>query len=124
MAFLNPEGDLSDADLEQLMALGVIPDQQSDLKDQIAQAQKLRYGSMPGMRGEGSRIQTAANPLEFLVAGVQGYRAGKEEKSLRAQQKDLQKSQIEARKLFLQRLRGPGQTPPIAPDQYSSGPEY
>lgn len=124
MAFLNPEGDLSEEDLQQLMALGIIPDQQSGLQDQLAQAQKLRYGSMPGMRGEGGRVQTAANPLEFLVAGVQGYKAGKDITKLRKEQQDLLKQQAEARKLFFKRLRGPGQTPPIASEQYSSGPEY
>lgn len=116
MAFLTPEGDLSDADLEQLMALGIIPDKQSGLQDQLTQAQKLRYGSMPEMRGEGGRIQTAANPLEFLTAGVQGYRAGKDIDKLRKEQADLLKQQTQARKLFFDRLRG--RTPPISP----SGP--
>lgn len=36
-------------------------------------ADELRATAAPGMRGEGGRVQTAANPLEFAGAALQRY---------------------------------------------------
>jgi len=52
------------------------------LKEQMAQAQALRDVPAPEMRGNG-RVQTAANPLEFIGRGIQQYRQGKEVRDLR-----------------------------------------
>lgn len=108
MAFLKPEDqDFSDEELQQLMELGIIPDQQSMMQDQMRMAEKLRYGSMPEMR-QGGRVQTAANPLEFLAAGLQGHKAGKQIEELKRKQDEMLQKQVSGRKLFYKGLRQPG----------------
>lgn len=97
--------DLTDEDIQELIRLGVIPDQQAALGGQLEQAQMLRDRSMAGpeMRGN-SRIQTAANPLEFLVSGLQGYRANKDIKSLQEQQAELIRQQATGRGKYYGKL--------------------
>jgi hypothetical protein len=105
--FLNPEGDeVSEEELLQLMGLGVIPDQQNLLKDQMAEANALRDKSRAGpqMRGN-SRVQTAANPLEFLSSYLGDRKAGKELDSLRKQQNDLLQQQVKGRSAYYNALR-------------------
>jgi hypothetical protein len=98
--------DMTDEQIQQLMELGVIPEQQNGLQQQMDIAKKLRYDNMPQMRGEGGRVQTAANPLEFLASGIQGYKAGKDMDELRKKQDGLLQQQVQGRKLFYQALRG------------------
>lgn len=106
MSFAPVETDeMSDEQIQQFIALGIIPDQQSALDRQMAIAEKLRYGQGPQMRGEGGRVQTAANPLEFLSHGIQGYKAGKELDTLRKKNEDLLQQQVQGRKSFYQALR-------------------
>lgn len=95
--------EMSDEDIQELIDLGIIPEQQQALAGQLERANALRDQSMAGpeMRGNG-RVQTAANPLEFLVSGVQGYRAGKEADSLQQQQADLLRRQAAGRNKFMQ----------------------
>ena len=108
MPFLPPDGteEMTDEELEQLMALGIIPDQQSALEKQMAIAQELRHGKGPEMRGGGGGYQTAANPLEFLASGLEKRKAGKEIDDLRARQEAMLQQQVQGRKLFYQNLRG------------------
>jgi hypothetical protein len=106
MAFLPPDAteEMTDEELQQLMALGIIPDQQGALEKQMALAEQLRYRNNPEMRGNG-RVQTAAHPLEFLASGIQGYKAGKQIEELRKKQDELLQQQVSGRKLFYQNLR-------------------
>ncbi len=110
------EQEMTDEQLEQLIALGIIPDKQSILDKQIATAEQLRYGQGPQMQGNG-RVQTAANPLEFLAHGIQGYRAGKDLKDLREQQAEMLRQQTAGRKAFFQQLqnRKPKPEEPVLP---------
>lgn len=95
--------EMSDEDIQELIALGVIPEEQQALAGQLERANALRDRAMAGpeMRGN-SRIQTAANPLEFLVSGLQGYRAGKDAESIQAQQAELLRRQAAGRNKFMQ----------------------
>lgn len=106
MPFLPPDAaeEMSDEELEQLMALGIIPDQQGALEKQMALAEQLRYRNAPEMR-QGSRVSTAAHPLEFIANGIEGYRAGKQLDELRKKQEELLQQQVQGRKLFYQNLR-------------------
>lgn len=128
MGFLTPEGgmdDMSDEELQQLIALGIIPDKQGMLDQQIKTAEALRYGSTPEMRGN-SRVQTAANPLEFLVAGIEGHRAGKKLDELRKSQEDLLKEQVAGRTNYFKKLRGrqPASQPPGFGPGYGEGESF
>lgn len=123
MAFLTPEGDFTEEELQQLMELGIIPDQNSQLDKQIATAEGLRYNKGPEMR-HGNRVSTAAHPLEFLAQAAQGIKAGKDMESLRAQQAELLRQQAAGRKLFYQKMYGgqqPQQDGPMLPPAEEGG---
>lgn len=124
MPFLTPDAEeLTDEQIRQLMELGIIPDQQSALQDQMRMAQELRYNNAPEMRGNG-RVQTAANPLEFLAAGMQSYKAGKELEEIKKRQAELLDKQVQGRSLYYKNLRRP-QLPPTQPDvPLDGGEEY
>lgn len=98
--------ELSDEEVNMLISLGIVPDKSKSLDDQLASAQALRADAMhgPEMRGN-YRVQTAANPLEFLAKGIQGYRAGKDIKDIQGQQQDLMSQTTDARKAFFEALR-------------------
>lgn len=102
----NPDGtaELTDEEIQQLMALGIIPDQQNALSQQMATADQLRYHNSPQMR-EGSRVTTAANPLEFVASTVQGIKAGKELEALKKRQDELLQKQVDGRSLYYKSLR-------------------
>lgn len=95
--------ELSDEELNQLIALGVIPEQQAELVRQAQQASALRRTPMPGMRQAGN-VAVAANPLEFLGAGLQQYAGQRREKELEGKLDDLRKQQLQARQLFANRM--------------------
>lgn len=110
------------------MALGVIPDQQNLLKDQMAEASALRQNSRAGpqMRGN-ARVQTAANPLEFLASYLGDRKAGKELDALRKQQNELLQQQVKGRSAYYNALRRRGGPPaastPLDPNDLGSGYE-
>lgn len=97
--------NLDDDQIQQLIALGVIPDQQNDLKKQMDQAQALRYAEAP--QGSYSRggIYVAASPLEHMARVMQGIKAGKDLEKLRDQQQSVLQNQVEGRQSFLDALR-------------------
>lgn len=107
------QDDMSEEDIQKLVAMGVIPDKQAILQRQIAQAQGLRDQPMPEMRGNG-RVNVAANPLEFLAKGVQNYKAGKKLEGLEGQEQGLLGEQTMGRKAFIDALRK-GRTPGFNP---------
>lgn len=125
--FLNVE-DLDDETINQILGLGVADEKSGLLGQQYKQAQALRYGPGPEGRDSG-RVYTAANPLEHLVHGIEGYRAGKDLKKLQAQQEALMNDQVAGRKAFLDALRKrtqPGIAGPMnggyGPQPYDGGP--
>lgn len=94
--------ELSDEDLAKLVAMGAIPEEQAALAKQIQQAQMLQQRAGPEMRGNG-RVQTAANPLEFVGAGLQQYAGMRKEKAAQAQMDALRKQQMQGRQLYASR---------------------
>jgi hypothetical protein len=114
------ETELSDDDINLLISLGVMPDKSKSLDEQLATAQGLRADAMKGPEMRGNyRVQTAANPLEFLAKGIQGYKAGKQIDDLRGQQDVLLNQQTAARQAFLRALRT-GKTPEMAEPNLSA----
>jgi hypothetical protein len=105
--FLKPEDTASAEELERLMSLGIAPDQQALLKDQMSQAQALRNRANPEMRGNG-RVMTAANPLEFVGAVMQKRQAGKDIEKLKKDQQDSLSKQAKDRALFYELMRRGG----------------
>ena len=62
--------------MDYLTSQGALQPQVQEIARQRALAEQLRKTPLPGMRGGGGRVQTAANPLEFLGAlGQQGVGA-------------------------------------------------
>ena len=86
--------------IEQLIALGVIPEQQSDLQQQMKMANELRNTKSPEMYGNG-RVMVAANPLEHLGVGLQRYAGQRDMKNIQQQQKDLRDQQVAGRSDFM-----------------------
>ena len=103
MAELNMQ-ELSDDDLAQLIQLGVIPEEQAQLMKQAQQAQMLQQRPGPQMRGEGGRVQTAANPLEFIGAGLQQYAGMRNEKKAMSKLDELRKQQLQGRQLYADKM--------------------
>ncbi len=100
----DPLADLTEDEISQLMELGVIPEEQKSLAEQLFQARELRYGQGPQGIDSG-RIFTAANPLEHAVHAYQGIKAGRQiDELLKKQQENLLK-QTEGRSAFLKALR-------------------
>lgn len=94
--------ELSDEDLAKLVELGAIPEQQAALAKQMQQARMLQQQAGPEMRGN-SRVQTAANPLEFLGTGLQQYAGMRQGKETQAKLDALQKQQMMGRQLYAQK---------------------
>jgi hypothetical protein len=125
--FLNIE-DLDEDTINQILGLGTADEKGGMLNQQIAQAQALRFGRGPQGRSYAG-VYTAANPLEHLVHGVEGYRAGKDLDRLHQQQQELMGEQVAGRKAFLDALRRrqqPGIAGPMnggyGPQPYDGGP--
>lgn len=100
----SPLGDIPPEVLAELLALGGIEGQLGDLAGQEQLAQMLRYRQGPEGRQAG-RVYTAANPLEHLAHGIQGYRAGQELKQIPGQREDLRNQQMAGRERFVELLR-------------------
>lgn len=95
--------ELSDEDLAQLIQLGVIPEEQAQLLKQQQQAQMLQQRAGPEMRSNG-RVQTAANPLEFIGSGLQQYAGMRKEKQALSKMDELRKQQLQGRQLYADKL--------------------
>lgn len=99
--------DLDDDQIHQLMQLGVIPEEQEGLQNQMNVAQKLRDRGPPKGQTVGpDGIYVAANPLEHLAYAMQGIKAGKDLEKLRDQQQGLLNQQVDARQIYADALRG------------------
>lgn len=97
--------NLSDEDIQQLVALGIIPDQQKDLDSQMATAQAIRDKGAP--QGQYSRggVYTAASPLEHIAYAAQGIKAGHDLNKLRGEQQKLLAQQIRGRSKYFNKFR-------------------
>lgn len=91
--------NLSEEDIQQLMELGIIPDQMQGLQTQMESAQKLRDRRAPQGTDTG-RVYVAASPLEHAAYAMQGIKAGKDLDRLRAQQQALLEKQVSGRSRF------------------------
>lgn len=97
--------NLSEEDLQKLIGMGIIPDEQASLEDQIKQAQMVRNRSGP--EGTYTRgMYVAASPLEHIAHAMEGIKAGKDLKNLRAQQQGLLEQQNQGRMSYLEALLG------------------
>jgi uncharacterized protein with von Willebrand factor type A (vWA) domain len=107
--------NLNDEDIQQLMALGIIPEQMEGLKSQMQTAQSLRDRGPPKGTDTG-RVYVAANPLEHLAYALEGMKAGKEIDRSRAEQQKLLAEQIRGRGKYFNRMND------ISPVQTTVGP--
>jgi hypothetical protein len=96
--------NLTDEEIQQIIAMGGLDDQNALLSGQLERANALRDQALqsPQMRGN-NRVQTAANPLEFLASGVTAYKQGKKADAIQQQQLDLLNRQASGRDAFYQR---------------------
>ena len=97
---------MSPEQIEQLIALGIIPEQQDQLNQQYASADALRNKATPEMRGNG-RVMVAANPLEPIGVGMQRYAGQRDAKRIQEQQDALRRQQVQGRTDFLKQWLGP-----------------
>lgn len=97
--------NLSDEDIQALMELGVIPDQQKGLDEQIATAQSIKDRKSPQGRTVGpSGVYVASSPLEHAVYAAQGIMAGRDMDKRRKEQQDLLIKQIKGRSKYFQKM--------------------
>jgi hypothetical protein len=97
--------NLTEDQLQELMNLGIIPDQQTSLDEQINQAQRVRNREAP--RGyDTGRVYVAASPLEHLAYALNGIKAEKDLKNLRSEQQGLLSQQASGRMTYLDALLG------------------
>lgn len=95
-----PSPPISDADLDSIAGMGGQELELDAMGSQLARAQALRDTALPGMRGEGGRVQTAANPLEFIGAGIKQYRGAKDAQRLEGEMKDVRGKLGESSKTY------------------------
>lgn len=100
----DPLADLSEEEIQQLMELGALPTEQSQLASSLAQATALRNKEGPQGQQTG-RVYTAASPIEHAVHAWQGIKAGKQMDSILKKQQENLLKQTEGRGAFLKALR-------------------
>lgn len=98
--------NLTDYQIQQLIQLGVIPDEDNVLNQQIQQAQSLRNSQAPQGGYSRGGVYTAASPLEHIARAAQGIKAQHDLKDLYARQQELFDSQVAGRQAYLDALRG------------------
>jgi len=94
-------------DPEQLMELGLIDDQKSDLHKQIAQARALRNVRGPQDGRQVGRVYVASSPLEHIGALAHNVVGRVNENRAREQLDAMRKKQIQGRAGFAKALAGP-----------------
>lgn len=100
----DPLEGMTPEQLEQLIQLGVIPEEQAMLAGSLSQARALRNKEGPKGTDMG-RVYVAASPLEHAVHAYEGYKAGNDIKDLTKKQQDTLKRQTEGRMAFVDALR-------------------
>lgn len=109
---------LDDETLQQLMELGIIPEQLDQLKQQMAQSQKIRDRGAPKGTDTG-RVYVAASPLEHAAYAMQGIKAGKDMDRDRLAQQKLLADQIRGRSAYFNKMN---QIQPVSPSVMRQGP--
>lgn len=100
---------LSPQELRQLLSLGVAPDQQQQLQQQLLQAQTLRAGS-----SESHHTSPLGALFHGLAGGIQSFAGGMRENQVAKQLQGLQGQQVDARQLLLSKLLRRRQPEPSA----------
>ena len=114
---------LTEDQIAALMQMGVLSGEESNIEEQLAQAQQLR--NRPGPRGRFSgRAYTKAHPLEHLASGINQVRGGIEANQAMEKRKANLEEQARLRQQFMaaylkNRKNPPGAT--IAPGQIPPG---
>lgn len=80
--------DITPEMLEQLKAMGVIPEEMTLLDAQLQQANLLRNAAGPEGLDSG-RVYTAANPMEHIGGLMQKYNANKEARGIEDRQRGM-----------------------------------
>lgn len=107
--------NLSEADIMQLMELGIIPPQLEDLKQQMSLAQNIRDREAPGGTYAG-RVYVADSPLKHAAFALQGIKAGKDIDKARLEQQKLLAKQVAGRGTFFNKYRQPQVDPELQND--------
>lgn len=102
--------NLDEETLQQLMALGIIPEELEGLKEQISSAQQIRDRRGPQGYDTG-RMYVAASPLEHAAFAMQGIKAGKDMEKARLEQQKLLAEQVRGRSLFFNKMNQPTVNP-------------
>lgn len=95
--------DLTPEQLEQLIALGVIPDEQAMLMQQMEQANALRNAPIP--KGEMAGRVYVANPWGALASGYDRYQGAKQGRAVADRYGQTLKDQTAARMAYVNALR-------------------
>lgn len=100
--------------IRMIMELGGLNSENSQLDKQQAYADKLRDTGIPEGRSVGN-VYVAANPLEFLGAGMRQYQGQKQTENIFDQQKQLQNEMMKRRMEYLKGGVNPAMqpTPPL-----------
>jgi hypothetical protein len=106
--------DLSDEDINKLVAIGEIPDKQSLLNQQMKSALSLRDRPL-NMLTQGNRVSTAATPLGALGQVASGVLANRRVNDLGQQQQGLLQQQTAGRKAYFDMIRKGLMPPPGMP---------
>jgi hypothetical protein len=99
------EEDLTDEEIQQLVALGIIPEQMDENARQMQMSEQLRYQAAPEGRDSG-RVYTAANPMEHIGSVMEKYNAQKQIGKLGEERSGMLNQQARDRKLYYELLRG------------------
>ena len=100
--------DMTQEEIDQLIALGIIPPQIEQAQGDVAYAEELMGSAMPQGRTTRNNIFTAANPLELAATGVDRVRGAYERKQARDLIDALRKQQTEGRGTFYNAYSGRG----------------
>lgn len=95
--------ELDDETIQALISLGVIPDQQADIKDRIKKAYAAKTADGPQMRKAGN-VVVSASPLEFLGSYLEKGKAAGDMNRLRGENSFLQDKQVAGRTRFFKAL--------------------
>lgn len=116
---------LDEEQLQQLMALGIIPEQQGALAQQMKIANGLRDTEGSQMRTAG-RVSVAANPMEEIGSVLKQYAGTRDLKALQQKQEGLMQQQAKSREDFMKAyFQKRGQpVAPTGPAQQPQGGPY
>lgn len=114
---------MTEDQIQQLVALGIIPEQMSSMDKQYKIANELRNTALPEGRSNG-RVFTAANPMETVGALMQQYGGKRKMDAIEKKQDAALQQQAEGRQLLLNKYLGiqPGITDGISKGNYNIKP--